>query len=199
MQNIKDTIRNNSKYLRKSLPNNTKKLFDNKIFERFKSNFNISQNETYAAYINTSVEVDTSKIIKFLINNSARVCLPIIHPFSSNQLIFQQIDKNTKYSRNNYGIKEPTLEKRKIITSSNIQKIIIPLVSFNSEGRRLGMGGGYYDRLYSQLSTECVTIGLAYDLQYNFNFKHDEWDMPFDYVLTPSKTLNWKNYDITSK
>ena len=131
MQNIKDTIRKQFKISKKNLYLIIlKNYLIIKFLNVFKSNFNISQNEIYAAYINTSVEVDTSKIIKFLINNSACVCLPIIHHFSSNQLIFQQIDKNTKYSKNNYGIKEPTLKKSKIITSSSIQKIIIPLVGF---------------------------------------------------------------------
>jgi 5-formyltetrahydrofolate cyclo-ligase len=43
--------------------------------------------------------------------------------------------------------------------------VCVPGVAFSPSGHRLGRGGGYYDRLISELSPETMTVGLAYSFQ----------------------------------
>lgn len=60
--------------------------------------------------------------------------------------------------------------------------ILVPLYSFNSEGYRLGHGGGWYDRfLITQLNAHKIGVGLSVC---QIDFTHEPHDIPMDTVVT---------------
>ena len=63
----------------------------------------------------------------------------------------------------------------------------MPLVAFAPDGARIGMGGGYYDRLLKKIHPKCLTIGLAYDFQRLEHINIQSWDVPLDEILTPTQ------------
>ncbi|NBT59671.1 5-formyltetrahydrofolate cyclo-ligase [bacterium] len=69
--------------------------------------------------------------------------------------------------------------------------ILVPLVAFDSAGRRLGMGGGYYDRTIAFLRAKgrmVPCIGLAFDVQRSETaLPHDAHDMMLDGVVTETR------------
>ena len=61
--------------------------------------------------------------------------------------------------------------------------VIVPLVAFDHNGNRIGMGGGYYDREFNYLKKEDspskpVLIGFAFDCQRFKKIEQDSWDVP---------------------
>ena len=64
--------------------------------------------------------------------------------------------------------------------------LIVPLLSFDTKGYRLGYGGGFYDRTIALLRSrkKIVTIGAAYSAQHVDEVPHGEHDQPLDYVMT---------------
>ena len=65
----------------------------------------------------------------------------------------------------------------------------MPLVGFDQQGYRLGMGGGYYDATlafmqHRRLWRKPRLVGVAYECQRVETLPHDPWDMPLDAVLT---------------
>lgn len=81
------------------------------------------------------------------------------------------------------GIPEPlnTLPTTPVAT---LDFLVIPGLAFDSEGRRLGRGKGYYDRLLVQ--THGTTCGVGFDQQIVPNVPVEPHDMKLNLVLTPS-------------
>ena len=64
--------------------------------------------------------------------------------------------------------------------------ILVPLVGFDLKGRRLGYGGGFYDRTLEQLkqSGPLTVVGLAYAAQKLAKVPAEAHDMRLDWVIT---------------
>lgn len=87
-----------------------------------------------------------------------------------------------------FRIEEPDGDD--IADVADMDMIVVPAVAYDSLGRRVGRGKGYYDRLLSR--THAVTVGVAYDFQLvdafgDYAFDVEEHDVPVDYVITPSR------------
>lgn len=75
---------------------------------------------------------------------------------------------------------------------ADMDLIIVPAVAYDSRGRRVGRGKGYYDRLLA--TARGVKVGVAYDFQLvdadgEFAFEVEEHDVPVDYVITPGRFI----------
>ena len=89
-----------------------------------------------------------------------------------------------------YGISVPRLRLTPI-SPQWLDLIVIPLVGVDGEGRRLGMGGGYYDRaLAFRRRRRCWKgphlVGLAFDCQRTKVKFADAWDLRLDSLATES-------------
>jgi 5-formyltetrahydrofolate cyclo-ligase len=62
---------------------------------------------------------------------------------------------------------------------------LVPGIAFDNKGNRLGMGGGYFDRLLSRASSAATFIGLAYSFQVVTHLPSEIHDIPVHNVVTP--------------
>ncbi|PJD90488.1 MAG: 5-formyltetrahydrofolate cyclo-ligase [Legionella sp.] len=96
----------------------------------------------------------------------------------------------TKFKKNSHGILEPEVDKDQAIAIHRLDVIILPLVGFDNQCRRLGMGAGYYDRTLAH-EQHPVLVGAAYQFQH-LPFIHTKpWDVPMDVVIT-EKNHYWR-------
>jgi 5-formyltetrahydrofolate cyclo-ligase len=74
--------------------------------------------------------------------------------------------------------------------------LLVPLLAFDGEGRRLGYGGGFYDRTLAGLRARkaIVAVGLAYDAQRIDEVPHLDYDQQLDWVLTPSGPMRCSSH-----
>ncbi len=83
-----------------------------------------------------------------------------------------------------YGIEEPT---GKLFTDyDRIELAIIPGVSFDKEGNRLGRGKGYYDRLLPSLK-KAHKIGICYSFQMSEHIPCEPHDIKMDCIYTENE------------
>lgn len=82
-----------------------------------------------------------------------------------------------------YGIHEPPLH-REAISPDQLDLIFVPGVLFSTEGARIGMGKGYYDRYLAKANSRALRIALAYDLQIQDNLPQNPWDQPVDWIFS---------------
>jgi len=62
--------------------------------------------------------------------------------------------------------------------------IIVPGLAFTSDGRRLGQGGGWYDRFLPDRRPDCTTIGVGFAMQLVDDLPTDDHDVVLDVVIT---------------
>lgn len=152
----------------------------------------IFQAKTIAIFASIDGEIDTDPLIKQLWQRNKEVYLPVIHPVNMSQILFMQYTSVTLMILNQFHIPEPLFDCRKILPLENIDIIFVPLVAFDAQGNRLGMGGGYYDRLLQHRhSYKFLDIGLAYDFQQVAALPITIWDVPLTALITPSRILQW--------
>jgi len=93
----------------------------------------------------------------------------------------------TAFERGKFGIYSPVRERSQIIAPESIDLIIVPCVGFDGACRRLGHGGGYYDRFLGKCpSARCIAV--AFEAQRLDAAACEEHDRPVDAVVT-EKTI----------
>lgn len=90
-----------------------------------------------------------------------------------------------------FGIMEPDERRSVIIEPEEIDLVICPLTAFDESGRRLGMGGGYYDR-YLPKCKNAYIAAAAYEFQKIAEVPADEFDFWMHTVFTEKNIYNWQ-------
>lgn len=71
-----------------------------------------------------------------------------------------------------------------IIQPAEIDLCLVPGVGFDRTGRRLGRGGGYYDRFLRLLRPECLKVALAFEWQIVHMIPSDGHDIVMDWLVS---------------
>jgi 5-formyltetrahydrofolate cyclo-ligase len=88
------------------------------------------------------------------------------------------------------GIVEPHASLPRI-AAADVDWVLVPGVAFDLDGRRLGYGGGYYDRLLAALPARTVRVAGAYDLQVVREVPSARHDLVVDTLATESRLLTF--------
>lgn len=129
-----------------------------------------------ALYLGVPEELDTGPLVVAL--RGARLYMPRVG--RDGALRFTRLAP--PLLRNRYGIREPAARSR----PPRLDVIVLPLVGFDAQGRRLGMGGGYYDRLLARARAfrRPLRVGLAFAAQEVAALPAGAHDVRLDAVVT---------------
>ena len=137
-----------------------------------------------ALYISFDGEISTEKLIKILWMQGKQVYLPVLHPFNPNHLLFLRYLPETPMLKNKFGILEPKLNVQNVLPLKELDILFTPLVAFDKQGNRLGMGGGFYDRtLQNWRNSSFIPVGLAHQCQQVEQLPTEAWDVPLHQIL----------------
>ena len=164
------------------LKNLNKAIFKNLIkMDFFKKNH-------YHIYLSNSLnnEVETDKVIELLFKKNKRVYVPKI---MSDHLIHVEINKDTRYSKNQLSIREPSSTNTS--DSKIFDVVFIPLLAYDKYGERVGYGGGYYDRFLVKTQKNVLKVGLSFFEPVDKILNVEEHDIKLDYVITPNRVYNF--------
>ncbi|MEL4106421.1 5-formyltetrahydrofolate cyclo-ligase [Oscillospiraceae bacterium WX1] len=130
-------------------------------------------------YYSLGREVGTHQIIEHALAQGKAVALPVCFPGGIMEArAIKSIDELT-LSR--YKLMEP-LSSTQIISPEALDFIIVPALSFDRYGFRLGWGGGYYDRFL--VKTKGFTAGIARESLLSDVLPHEVHDIPVRRVVT---------------
>ena len=137
-----------------------------------------------ALYLSFDGEISTEKLIKTLWAQGKQVYLPVLHPFKPNHLLFLRYLPDTPMCQNKFGIWEPKLNVQNVLPLDELDILFTPLVAFDKQGNRLGMGGGFYDRtLQNWQNSSFIPVGLAHQCQQVEQLPTEAWDVPLHQIL----------------
>ena len=137
-----------------------------------------------ALYVSFDGEISTDKLIKSLWAQDKHVYLPVLHPFNPNHLLFLRYLPDTPMLKNKFGIWEPKLNVQNVLPLDELDILFTPLVAFDKQGNRLGMGGGFYDRtLQHWRNSSFIPVGLAHQCQQVEQLPTEAWDVPLHQIL----------------
>lgn len=190
-QQLRQTIRQQIRAKRRAISSEQQGNAANALTERVLSQPQIAAAQIFSAYLSFDGEIDTMPLINQLWQRGKTVVLPLLHPFSQGHLLFQRYQPDTEIHRNQQGTLEPKLKVTEIVPLAQLDILFIPLVAFDRQGQRLGMGGGFYDRtLQNWQRHNLLPIGLAHDCQCIPDLPVEAWDIPLPLIMTPTTTVN---------
>ena len=137
--------------------------------------------KTIAFYHATPDEVDLTYLQTRAEAEGKESYWPSIQPDKT--LLFLPAKKNTPFKKNKFNINEPIVSHQKALSPEAFDLILIPLVSFDNHGTRLGHGQGYYDRTLAKHRPRSL-VGVAFEIQHHMLIPKESWDVPLSAIIT---------------
>lgn len=142
-----------------------------------------------ACYISNDNEVELEPLIEQIWTLNKQCYLPILDTIHHNRLWFAPYRPDSEMYTNRFGILEPRYNKRELIRAQALDLVLMPLVAFDRQGNRLGMGGGFYDRSLAFLRhrnqwRKPRLYGIAYQFQCLKQLPIEHWDVPLDAIAS---------------
>jgi 5,10-methenyltetrahydrofolate synthetase len=152
-------------------------------------------------YLPVNGEIDPTPLIPWLRQRRVTIYLPVLRPLSDNRLWFVAYGETTPMVKNRFGIAEPcprfAAQRRNRLPAWALDTLIVPLVGFDQQANRMGMGGGFYDRSLAFMrrpGPAPALIGVAHACQQVDTLPVEPWDIPLNAVVSdigvvrPTKT-----------
>ena len=125
-----------------------------------------------------------------------RIYLPVLYEVIQPKLRFAELTDLTQWKANKYNILEPECHWGETLHPRQLDIIFLPLVAFDREGYRLGMGGGFYDRSTAFRQSrkhwqKPRLIGIAHSCQEHTGLPRQPWDVPLDGLITDQEIIDF--------
>lgn len=139
-------------------------------------------------YASLPGEPGTAPLIAVLLERDHRVWLPRI---TGDRLVWVRVDEATIYRAGPLGIMEPPGLGVDAMDFADVA--LLPALAVDSTGRRLGQGGGFFDRALAAIAPPeaggPLLVALVHDDEVIDLIPTEEHDRPVDAVVTPTRTL----------
>ena len=159
------------------------------LTERLLDHIAFIDSQRIAAYLANDGEIDPAQIIEHAWNLGKQVYLPVLSAHE-NSLLFAPFEKDNPMCRNQFGINEPDCLPEHWLKAKHMDLILLPLVAFDEQGNRMGMGGGFYDRSLANIRQQANStqlIGLAHEVQKTIQLDVQSWDIPLHAIATEDR------------
>jgi 5-formyltetrahydrofolate cyclo-ligase len=115
--------------------------------------------------------------------------LTIAYPvsdFETTTLAAIATDIDTPFFKKELNIFEP--QQGRLVSSTEIDLVIVPLLGIDKNGYRVGYGKGFYDKYLASCRPDCIKLGLSYFEPIESIGDCNEFDVPLNLCITPQNT-----------
>lgn len=177
------------KELRNGLSYDERFRYAREIMENVTSHPDFQKAENLLIYMDTGSEVRTDGMISYGLLRGKRVFVPRV---SGREMDFFEIRDLKECVPGFRNILEPPEEAELFLFQEEQKKedtlMILPGLAFDTKGRRLGYGGGFYDR-YLAKHPGCIKMGIAYDFQCQKEVPAEKTDICMDIIMTEKRMI----------
>lgn len=136
------------------------------------------------AFINMGTEINTKIAIKKFLEDEKKVYVPITKK-GENEMKFTRLRDLSHLVQGNFGVPQPGEEYIKYVDHNLADLVLVPGLSFDTKGYRTGYGGGFYDRFFASITTDCIKVGYCFSTQLSEeDLPTNQYDIAVDYVIT---------------
>ncbi|WP_462188340.1 MULTISPECIES: 5-formyltetrahydrofolate cyclo-ligase [unclassified Frankia] len=147
-----------------------------------------------AAYVGLPGEPDTAELLDRLLARGVRVLLPALR--ADLDLDFREHVGTLVPGA--LGTREPpAAAPRGVLAEADV--VIIPALAVDRAGRRLGHGGGSYDRVLARVGADVPVIAVLHDQEVLDEVPTESHDHNVKIIITPSRTLRCEPTDGTGE
>ena len=182
----KNLLRNQVRALRRALAPSEQEATAKQLAETVLTQTHFTLGDHIALYMDADGEAGTRYLLNALLDAGKTCYLPVlVEPTTT--LEFRQYLPDKPLVTNFFGLQEPEKNAR-TIKPEKLTTVFVPLVAFDLNGNRLGMGKGYYDRTFAFIrenpAAGPVLIGLTHECQRVEKLEAADWDVPLGGIIT---------------
>lgn len=192
-QQARFQLRQQLRSKRQRLTHQQRQLAAEQLVDQLRSSRLFQRSHHIAVYLPNDGEIDLWPLVRYAWQLGKHCYLPIVGHRHTHRLWFVPFTHETTMYKNRYGIAEPVHHNRaRNFPLRSLDLVLMPLVGFDEQGNRLGMGGGYYDRSFAFLHRQSQwrkprLMGTAYEFQRLPQLEAQPWDIPLDAVVTENR------------
>ena len=142
---------------------------------------------TVAAYFSFGTEPDTHSLIFGMWKRGTYVILPRLRP--DGDLEWASYEGPDSLVPGPRGVLEPSEPSRGVDAISRASLVLVPALAVDRNGRRLGRGGGSYDRALARVGERVPVVALLYDGELVDEVPAERHDRPVSAVALPSQGI----------
>ena len=167
---------------RNFLKKNSIEEFSLNVFNQLTKSIDFDTIKYVASFISIQSEISTSHLNEKILEMKKTLSFPVIKN-NSQELIFKKFYSKKNFKVGKFNIPEPSKDSEEITP----QLFFVPCLGFDSNGYRIGYGGGFYDKTFAKLKRlkfKFYTVGFAFDKQKQNKIPREKYDYKLDFVLT---------------
>jgi 5-formyltetrahydrofolate cyclo-ligase len=138
---------------------------------------------TIAAYYSIGAEPDTRGLVYALWKRGSYVLLPVLRP--DGDLDWASYEGPDSLVPGPRGLREPGEPTRGVDAVARADAVLVPALAVDGAGRRLGRGGGSYDRALARVGPLIPLIALVYDEELVGHVPSEDHDVPVRATASP--------------
>ncbi len=149
------------------------------------------EGKALAAFVPFRSEADVMGIVRWCWERNVKVALPRVDPGATRELTLHVAAGEQDLEPGAYGIREPKPQTPRLEQTGAISLMLVPGLAFDAAGRRLGYGGGYYDRLLERIGAGAtVTVAPAFEAQLIDAVPAEPHDATVRFVVTEARIIH---------
>lgn len=158
------------------------------IWERLQDTPEFKSAKSIFGYVGVRSEVETLPYLQLAQANGKQIVLPKV---VGQELHFFRADDLSLLTPGSFGIPEPLVSED--ATPPHLSStcrpevgdlILVPGLGFTRSGKRLGQGGGFFDRFLEHVPKGVFKVGLCFEVQVVPAIPEESHDLPVDFLVT---------------